>query len=152
MHDIRSLDFEIIKEPWNKYQISDGSVLKTRTILTTVERVLKDNKPNFKARSQTLTVINLDPSLKGTPTPRTYTMNEISESIEKRDMRYDTLSQEFNEYVLDDGTKIKIYTNVTNIDRSRLRNADGDLIYNIKSSTQIELKMSKQYDEPGHGI
>jgi len=26
-------DFEIIKEPWNKYSLSDGSKLKTRVML-----------------------------------------------------------------------------------------------------------------------
>lgn len=40
MPDARFIEFEIIKEPWNKYQISDGSVLKTRIILTEAERVM----------------------------------------------------------------------------------------------------------------
>ncbi len=66
-------------------------------------------------------------------------------TIEKRDIRYDTISQEFNEYVLDDGTKIKIYTNVTSIDRSRLHDVNGDPVYNIETSNQMEIKPSNQY-------
>lgn len=65
--------------------------------------------------------------------------------MERKDLRYDTLSQEFNEYVLDDGTKIKIYSNITNIDRTRLRNAKGDPIYKIAPSIQIEIKPSSMY-------
>ena len=44
MVKIRSIDFEIIKEPWNKYQISDGSILRTRTILKKVERITNGDK------------------------------------------------------------------------------------------------------------
>ena len=148
MNNVRSIDFEIIKEPWNKYQIADNSVLKTRTILMKVERMMKDNKPNYKASVRALTIINSDPSLKGTPSAKNPTAKEIEENIEKKDMRYDTISQEFNEYILDDGTKIKIYANVTNIDRSKLYDTNGDLLYSIRSSTQIEIKRSDHYNEP----
>lgn len=148
MPDARFIDFEIIKEPWNKYHISDGSVLKTRIILTEVERVMKGTKPEFSVNSQTLLVLNADPSLKGKPSTKQHTPKEIEEAIERKDLRYDTMSQEFNEYVLDDGTKIQIYTNITNIDRTTLHNMKGDPIYKITPSIQIEMKLSSQYDEP----
>ncbi len=148
MPDARFIDFEIIKEPWNKYQISDGSVLKTRIILTEVERVMKGDKPEFSINSRTLTVLSAEPSLKGEPSTERHTSREIAEAVERKDLRYDTLSQEFNEYVLDDGTKIKIYTNITNIDRTRLRNAKGDPIYRIAPSIQIEIKPSSRYGQP----
>lgn len=148
MSEARSLDFEIIKEPWNKYQIADNSVLKVRTILTKVERRMKDNKPYFKTKDRALIVINADPSLKGEPDPKDYTNQEIKEAVAKKDMRYDTISQEFNEYILDDGTKIKIYTNVTNIDRSSLFNIEGDPIYNVSSTNQVEIRPSSRYGGP----
>lgn len=148
MSEVRSLDFEIIKEPWNKYQIIDNSVLKVRTILTRVERRMKDNKPYFKTKDQSLIVINADPSLKGEPDTKDHSAEEIKRAVEKKDMRYDTISQDFNEYILDDGTKIKIYTNVTNIDRSRLFNGNGDPIYNVSSTNQIEIRPSSRYGSP----
>ena len=148
--NVRSLDFEIIKEPWNKYQISDNSVLKFRTILMKVKRTIENNKVSFTANVETLIIANADPSLKGAPNTGRPTDN-AAESIDKKDMRYDTISQEFNEYVLDDGTKIKIYTNVTNIDRSRLRDADGDPIYNVNSSAHVEIRPSSRYGEPPFG-
>jgi len=145
MPDARFIDFEIIKEPWNKYQISDGSVLKARIILTEVERVMKGDMPEFSVNSQTLVILNANPSLKGEPSTKQHTAKEIEEAVERKDLRYDTLSQEFNEYVLDDGTKIKIYTNITNIDRTKLHNMKGDPIYKITPSIQIEVKPSSRY-------
>ncbi len=148
MSDITSIDFEIIKEPWNKYQISDNSILKTRTILMKVLRKMNDDKPEFSIDAQTLTIINADSSLSGSPNTKQHSPEDISRTIDKEDMRYDTLSQEFNEYILDDGTKIKIYTNVTKISRSRLHDQNGDQIYGIDSSNQMEIKTSQQYNLP----
>lgn len=148
MTNIRSIDFEIIKEPWNKYQVSDNSVLRTRTILKKVERVIDGKKISFTMDAQTITVIDADPALKGTPNKNPVTPQEAQASIEKDDMRYDTLAQEFNEYLLDDGTKIKIYTNVTRISRSSLKDAKGDPVYNVSSSNSIEIKPSAHYAQP----
>ena len=145
MADIRSIDFEIIKEPWNKYQISDNSVLRTRLILKKVERVTDGDKLSFTIDAQTLNVIDADPSLRGEPMNKQYSKEETIKSVDKEDMRYDTLSQEFNEYHLDDGTKIKIFTNVTTISRTTLKDPKGDPVYNIKSTNTVEIKPSEQY-------
>jgi hypothetical protein len=146
MTEVRAIEFEIIKEPWNKYQIQDNSVLKTRTILKKVNRVTDGDKIGFNIDAQTLTVINADPSLKGEPNPKPVTKEEIQKSIEKSDMRYSTLAQEFNEYELDDGTKIKIYTNVTSISKSSLKDRSGDPIYSVQSSNQVEIKPASHYN------
>ena len=63
----KSIEFEIIKEPWNKYQIIDNSVLKTRTVLKKIERIMDGDKVSFSVDAQTLTVIYADSALKGTP-------------------------------------------------------------------------------------
>jgi len=147
MANIRSIDFEIIKEPWNKYQIQDNSILRTRTILKKVERTIEGEKISFSIDAQTLTVIDADSNLKGMPSNKPITKDEIQKSVEKDDMRYDTLAQEFNEYQLDDGTKIKIYTNVTKISRTSLKDVKGDPVYMISSSNAIEIKPSVQYSK-----
>jgi len=147
MANIRSIDFEIIKEPWNKYQIQDNSILRTRTILKKVERTIEGEKISFNIDAQTLTVIDADSNLKGMPSNKPITKDEIQKSVEKDDMRYDTLAQEFNEYQLDDGTKIKIYTNVTKISRTSLKDVKGDPVYMVSSSNAIEIKPSVQYSK-----
>ena len=148
MANTRSIDFEIIKEPWNKYQLSDNSILKTRTILKKIDRVMEGNKISFTMDAQTLTVIYADPALKGTPASHKITDSDIMKSIEKPDMRYDTIGQEFNEYHLDDGTKIKIFTNVTNVSRTMLKDPSGDPVYSVKSASTIEVKPANQYNAP----
>lgn len=145
MTQSRLINFEIIKEPWNKYQTADNSVLMIRTILTKVDRATVDGKPTFRVSTQQIIVTDVDPSLKGTPSTISHSLEDIKGSFEKEDMRYDTLSQEFNEYILDDGSKIKIYTNVTGISRSRLYDSSGNPIYSVDWSHQTEIRASQQY-------
>ena len=147
MVNVRSINFEIIKEPWNRYQIQDNSILRTRTILKKVERVIEGEKVSFTIDAQTLTVIDADPALKGTPNNKPITKEEIAKSIEKDDMRYDKMSQEFNHYQLDDGTKIKIYTNVTKISRTSLKDAKGDPVYSVNSNNAFQITPSSHYQK-----
>ena len=42
-------------------------------------------------------------------------------------MRYSTLAEEWNEYIVDDGTKIRIKTTVTNVKKSDKFAQNGDL-------------------------
>lgn len=139
----RSIDFEIIKEPWNKYQLQDNSVLKTRTVLKSVRRLTKKNEMQYLVDAQTLTVIHAALDLKGDANPNQISNDEIIKSIEIEDMRYDSLAQESNEYQLDDGTKIKIHTNIASISRSRLKDAHGDPIYSVQSGNQVWIKPPK---------
>ena len=140
MDEERSIEFEILKEPWNKYQLRDNSVLKTRTILKSVRRITQKNETQYQVDAQSLTVVHADPALRGSPNPNQISNDEILKNIELEDMRYDSLAQESNEYQLDDGTKIKIHNNITSISRSSLKDQHGDPIYSVLSSNQIWIK------------
>lgn len=143
MEEERSIEFEIIKEPWNKYQLQDNSVLKTRTILKSVRRITGKNEMQYLVDAQVLTVVHADPGLRGDANPNQISNDEISKNVEIEDMRYDSLAQESNEYLLDDGTKIKMHTNITSISRSSLKDGHGDPIYSVLSGNQVWIKPAK---------
>lgn len=67
------LDFEIVKESWNKYSLQDGTKLKIRTILISVSADQTDSVTKHNAEIDTCQVWLCDPSVQGTPdahTPR----------------------------------------------------------------------------------
>lgn len=140
MNKGRLIEFEIIKEPWNKYQLHDNSVLKTRTILKSVRRITQKNEMQYIVDAQSLTVVHADPALSGRPNTTQISNDEILKNIEKEDMRYDSLAQESNEYRLDDGAKIKIHNNITSVSRASLKDQHGDPIYSVLSSNHILIK------------
>ena len=137
MDEERLIEFEILKEPWNRYQLHDNSVLKTRIILKSVRRITQKNETQYLVDTQSLTVVHADPALRGIPNPNQISNDEILKNIEVEGVNYDSLVQDSNEYRLDDGTKIKICNNVTGISRSSLKDRYGDPIYSVLSSNRV---------------
>jgi hypothetical protein len=65
------VDFESTAEPWASYKLSDGSVLKVRTILTAILRLEGEydaaGNPIYTVSSQTVVQVNAPKNLRGTP-------------------------------------------------------------------------------------
>lgn len=66
------VDFESVAEPWASYKLTDGSMLKVRTIVTTVLRLEGEydaaGNPIYTVSSQTVVQVNAPKNLRGTPT------------------------------------------------------------------------------------
>lgn len=141
MNHTRPIEFEIMKEPWNKYELQDNTLLKTRLVLTRVQRTsMGDGGQNYSVDVQFITVVSVDPTLKGDPNPNPVTNKDILSNVEIEDMHYRSLAHESNEYVLDDRTKIVIHTNIDNVLRSKLKDNRGEPIYHVNFGHQVVVK------------
>ena len=138
------LDFEIVKEPWNKYNLRDGSKLKTRIMIKSAWTYEKDGKKNYSVDMQNFIVMMLDPSLQGTKNQTKWTQEQIRKNIEVENSQYDTISYEANEYILDDSTRIIIHSNITKIARTKLYDPRGDRIYTVDSNASLTITPPKQ--------
>lgn len=138
------LDFEIVKENWNKYHLSDGSNLKTRIILKSAWLNEKDSKKNYGFDIQIHTVIMCDPSLQGAKNQTKFTNEQLQKNIEIDACRYDTVAYEVNEYVLDDTTRILVHPNLTKISRTKLHDINGDRIYHVDIHASVSITIPKQ--------
>lgn len=130
-NNLRFLDYEILKEFWDKYQLSDGTQIKTRAILTEVRRMPKGNGFEYTCGFQGLRSILLSPESRGSPSEGQLTKERVRDSI-WNDMRYDIISEEWSEYLTDDGTRIRLKSTVTQIRKSSLYQPNGDPIYDVR--------------------
>lgn len=68
------LDFQVIKEEWNEYKLSDGTTLKVRLVLTGVKRLKKyspDGNPIYVISSTNLVrAVDVPSNLKGKPSSK----------------------------------------------------------------------------------
>ncbi len=141
----KEIDFEVLREPWNKYSLTDGSYIKSRYILTKVKKVepFGEIKGKVGVEGRTVTVpYNVPLTLKGVPNMKKYSSNELKEAIDE-EIRYSTISEEWNEYIVDDGTRIRIKDTVTNITRIKLKDRNGDPIYIVSHSTLVQVKPTR---------
>ena len=130
------LDFKVIKEFWDAYNLSDGTILKNRVILTGVKKwdnSSKENKDNeYEFDFQSIQSFIFSKKSKGNPHTKLYTKQELDESY-KIDIVHNTISEKWNEYVInDDGTKLKLKSTITRITKSDIFLQNGDPIYNVK--------------------
>ena len=100
------LDFNVVREPWNKYELADGSVLKLKVVLTKVRKRVVDQKPVYEFEAQTIIVVLLPDDLKRPPHTKSYSPDELRATIVKDDIRYPTVSEEWNEYVVGEEARV----------------------------------------------
>jgi hypothetical protein len=129
------LDFKVIKEFWDVYDLTDGTKLKNRVILTGVRKPDKnnDNKINeYEFDFQSIQSFIFSKKSKGTPHIKLYTEQELDSSY-TIEIVFNTISEKWNEYIINgNGTKLKLKSTVTQIQKSNIVLQNGDPIYNVK--------------------
>lgn len=138
------IDFEVLKETWCKYQVSDGTKINMREVLLAVRRVVVDGIPRYSVKTDTQTTLLCDPKLRGKPAQRAPAMEELSRAVEQHDMRYDTISADHSSYLLDDRTKIKINVTLVDVSRTTLYDPLGDRIYLLGQAPLIHITLAPE--------
>src|SRR6476646_3502610 len=133
---IVTLDFKVIKEFWDMYHLDDGTRLKNRVILTGVKKLTTDNIPNrgneYEFDFQSIQSFIFSNKSKGNPHTKTYTKQELELSY-NIESPFNTISEKWNEYIInDDGTRLKLKSTMTQIQKSNIVLQNGDPIYNVR--------------------
>lgn len=140
------IDFDVIKEDWNLYKIEDGTILKLKLVFIKVIREGVDSvgNPIYSINSQNVVGIIPPKELMGPPSNRSYTPQEIADSIVKEDLKFEVIREDWNEYKLKDGTTLYIKPVVTMVSRTSLFDRRGEPIYNVQSQIIIKERIPKE--------
>jgi len=142
------LDFEVIREPWNKYSLIDGAHIRSRYLLLRLKKkepTSETEKPSIGVDGQNIVAVyNVPPNLKGPPSRRVYPPEELRKSIVQYDINYTTLYEEWNEYIAEDGTRIRVKQTMTKVGRTDKADKNGDPIYFVDHSIMVEVKPMKR--------
>jgi hypothetical protein len=137
------LDFKVVKEFWDVYDLNDGTKLKNRVILTGVKKLNsnsintgnndKNDKNNeYEFDFQSIQSFIFSEKSKGNPHTNFYKKEELDTSY-KIEVPHSVTSEKWNEYtVKDDGTRIKLKSTVTDFKKSNIFLQNGDPIYNVR--------------------
>lgn len=139
------IDFEIVKENWNVYNLNDGSKLKMRNMLKSAWYAKGvDGMKKYSVDIAGTQVLMCHISLQGTKNQSKHTQEQLQNSIKVNNCIYDTLSYEPEEYLLDGNIKVLIHTNITEIMRTKLYDEKGDRIYLINASMDVTITPPKE--------
>lgn len=133
------IDFVIANEPWNEYQLEDGTVIKFRVILKRIKKEkLSEKQFNYVFDSQNLLVILKIPShLMGEPDN---TLKKIEKENLIKDTNFSVKQEDWNDYMLSDGTRLRIKASVIAVYRTDLYDKNGEPIYHVESTIQPMIK------------
>jgi len=102
------------------------------------------NVPEYIPDARIITAVICAPELKGTPSAAP-SGGERRQSVERADIPFETIAHDNNDYLLDDGTRIRIHFNLNEISRTSIYDANGDRVYNINHNTAKNIKLAPQY-------
>jgi hypothetical protein len=134
------LDFKVVKEFWDVYDLNDGTKLKNRVILTGVKKLNSnsinignnDKNNEYEFDFQSIQSFIFSEKSKGNPHTNFYKKEELDTSY-KIEVPHSVISEKWNEYaVKDDGTRIKLKSTVTDVKKSNIFLQNGDPIYNVR--------------------
>jgi len=122
------IDFEIVKEPWNKYKLEDGTILRLKNPVIKAFRLNKPDQfglPTYRFGGQTLISALVPRELMGTPA----NVEKIEPSDISTELKFEVVGEDWCEYKLVDGAVLKTKTVVTKIFKTKKFNNFGEPVY-----------------------
>ena len=139
MDDSITIDFKVIKEYWDSYLLSDDTKLKSRVVLTGVKKSKTNPSSEYEFDFQSIQSFVFSDKAKGKPHSKIHSKEEL-ESSPNKEITYSIISERWNEYLLDDDTKVRLKNSVAGISKSDLCLQNGDPIYNVKIRVLSKVK------------
>jgi len=143
MSDFVTLDFKVIKEYWDSYLLSDDTKLKSRVVLTGVKKSKMDKSKEYEFNFQSIQSFIFSDKATGPTHKKMYTKEEM-ESSYKKEIIFSTTSEKWNEYLLDDNTRVRLKNTIAGITKSDIYLQNGEPIYNVKIRVLSKVKRPTQ--------
>ena len=114
MSDFVTLDFKVLKEYWDSYLLSDNTKLKSRVVLTGVKKSKMDQSKEYEFNFQSIQSFIFSDKATGPIHKKLHTKEEM-ESSYKKEITFSTMSEKWNEYLLNDNTRVRLKNTVADI-------------------------------------
>ncbi|MDE1832245.1 MAG: hypothetical protein KGI02_07740 [Thaumarchaeota archaeon] len=142
---INYVEFEVLTEPWIKYNLSDGGKLLMRTVVTSIIKTGQYDpfgKPVYAVMSNTLQVVRAPKDLRGNPTMPPATLEQLGSSV-VAEVNASPESDEWNAYKCEDGTTLQLRTTIITVTRTSKYDPTGEPIYIVNSQNMIKDEVPK---------
>jgi len=133
------LDFKVIREDWSEYLLEDGTLVKLRPLLIKALRGQKDLELNV----ETLVATYSPKELRGEPSSEDVELPDEEDIMKIPPLKFDVVKQDaWNEYELNDKTKLRLKINLSSAIRLNIFNPAGEPVYQLEYEGQSSDKES----------
>ena len=123
----------------NYYRLDDGSILRVYPILNNLT-LNPAQGDSVQVNVQNIIATFVPKKLRGTPSTKSYTQQELQANIEVFDMGFTTIIEDFNAYDVDSKQIMSIKTTVSQISKCKLFNNIGEPIYLVATPFVVKSK------------
>ena len=143
------LDWEVLKEEWNVYRLYDGTIFKTKLVLTHVLKTASGERSSYDVGTTRIVTVLCPQHLIGEPSKEIVPKEELNKYVVERNIRFDTIKSDWNEYLVRDEEErrefiIRILETLVSISRTSKRDNLGRPIYVFNSSGQVVVHPKSQ--------
>jgi hypothetical protein len=140
--DAEIVDFRVMNEDWQTYELSDESRLKVKLVLTQVWRARTQvnpitGEPLYMWNTlNALSLLSFPETLRGQSTTMQITPEIVAQNIDRPvDFEIVGKEDEWNVYNLMDTSVLRLRLNITGISRTKLRGQAGEPVYSVATGT-----------------
>lgn len=141
------VEFEIVKEGWNEYELSDGARLRTKLTLgkvVTSAGVPPKNATEYGFNTQMMVLAYVPQDMKGTPSGRRLTPQEMNDAVVE-DLEFEQTKVATNEYLLENGVRIKLRLMLTRVGKTDQFTSDGSPLYAVNNQIVPQIKVPRGF-------
>ncbi|MGA3290433.1 MAG: hypothetical protein ABSD42_09370 [Candidatus Bathyarchaeia archaeon] len=122
------IDFEILREPWSKYKLEDGTLLRLKNPVLHVFKSSENDQQgllNYRTAGCSLMSALIPKELLGKPSEK----EEKDSKDTTCEMKFSVICEDWCDYKASDGMILKTKTEATQIRKSKKFNRDGEPMY-----------------------
>lgn len=128
------IEFKRIDEIWTEYMLEDNTLIKLKII--PIKAIKRGAQIRFNLQKMVAAFSPKD--LKGEADSRTYSPEELLESLKNPDMSFKILKDEWSRYKLSDGSIISFREMLNSAASTNKFDSIGDPLYLIQSQTNYK--------------
>lgn len=137
---IDSLKFEVVNEPWNEYELEDGTVLRVKVV---VAGVFKEDGEKFSIAHMSVFGVVPEAKYLGAPSPPLKQDEKLQKFIEAEDLKFTQLTDQWNEYDLpSEHIRLSIKGVLVSVSRTSKHDEKGIPVY--ETNVQLVVKHKKE--------
>lgn len=140
--DATELDFEPVREGWNHYRLSDGSLLRIRPIVFKVfhsQQMTIEGKPLIGYAASNVISVRVPDELKKNKLPEGEPTSE-----EKTPIEFETIQEIWNEFKCEGDMKLRVKLVMSRVIRTSKFNSFGEPIYVVSSGNVADVQVEAE--------
>ncbi|MBA3749576.1 MAG: hypothetical protein H0X03_01515 [Nitrosopumilus sp.] len=136
----KNVEFETVREIWNKYELENGTIIKSRFYISQVIEIIRDGNISyeFKMENQTSLQHSISNTITNPPLSKTPVSIDPTKDLDK-EMNFQTLFNKSQIYELENQTFLFIYEKVNHMWSTKKLDSQGNVVYYLDFENKINI-------------